>query len=147
MLWVAAGSVAAAYSGGWLWTHRDAGPVAPGPAASLAVWMYGFWGFGAATVVVVGWRRVRGGTAVKGRSFALALLTLGAAWASAELGLKELALLLVLPGYLLTANMRGSDDAAIVLFVGINVGLWWALWAFVLRTRQQMRTPPTGPRL
>lgn len=143
LLWLAAGSLAVAYSGGWLWTHRDAGVVPPGPAASLAVWMYGFWGVGAAVVVIAGWRHVRGGTAITGRSFALAFVTLGVGYFGGAAGFQP-ALLFILPGYFLAELVRDSEAVYLALFFGVNVALWWAAWAFVLWARQSTRE--TGER-
>jgi len=146
LLWLAAGSLAVAYSGNWLWTHRDAGVVAPGLTSSLAVWMHGCWGVGAAVVVVAGWQRVRGGVsrAVAGRALALALATVVTALMGYAVGF-EPALLLVLPGILVMEIMRGSDAFEMLGFFGVNVGLWWGGWVFFLRTRAERPAESPDP--
>lgn len=137
LLWLAAGGLAVAFSCNWLWQHRDANMVPPGLVASVAVSMHAVWAVGAAVVVVVGWRRVRSGRgspAFVGRALALALVTLAAAGLFAELDFR-LALMVVLPGYLLAELVGGAQAAAVVVFFGANVVVWWAAWAFVLWVR------------
>ena len=99
---------------------------------------------GAAVVLLAGWRRVRGGpadrglVALAGRAFALAVVTLAAGGLVGAVGFR-LAFVVLLPGYLLAKLGDKTEAGALLAFLGGNVVLWWATWAFVLWSRQALR--------